>query len=354
MAVSRCQARIGSSQRHLGQRTVRLLPGACCVSFFFLQSTLPRGSDGFLSSNPNCLNDFNPRSLAGATIPNSGIHSRRLYFNPRSLAGATQRTTPSAPLAIHFNPRSLAGATYGWIENATLTMISIHAPSRERQYHVIFCCIPWHFNPRSLAGATIRRKKIFIQKHHFNPRSLAGATEGLRKGSSVQQHFNPRSLAGATVKLQNTTRIQEFQSTLPRGSDAEPFRAYNLIYNISIHAPSRERHYYPIIWIYITDFNPRSLAGATLCSIKRFMLKVLFQSTLPRGSDYERAARGGTRYTISIHAPSRERLLLIIRPLNNLIFQSTLPRGSDIRKATFVRFTQKFQSTLPRGSDYLS
>ena len=32
---------------------------------------------------------------------------------------------------------------------------------------------------------------------------------------------------------------------------------------------------------------------------------------------------------ISIHAPSRERLLLIIRLLNNLTFQSTLPHGSD-------------------------
>ena len=56
---------------------------------------------------------------------------------------------------------------------------------------------------------------------------------------------------------------------------------------------------------------------------------MLFQSTLPRGSD-RIAPAGFTR---------AER------------FQSTLPRGSDIRQGDFKVPPLKFQSTLPRGSD---
>ena len=76
--------------------------------------------------------------------------------------------------------------------------------------------------------------------------------------------------------------------------------------NISIHAPSRERHITSLEKIFKTNFNPRSLAGAT----KRYPAEV-----------YDKA--------ISIHAPSRE------RPIDEHIigdvttFQSTLPRGSD-------------------------
>ena len=78
-----------------------------------------------------------------------------------------------------------------------------------------------------------------------------------------------------------------FQSTFPRGSDSrKPFL---------ICVP---RH-----------FNPRSLAGATHF-VKRLCCNVIiFQSTLPRGSDVN---------TLANTNAATER------------FQSTLPRGSDI------------------------
>ena len=97
-----------------------------------------------------------------------------------------------------------------------------------------------------------------------------------------------------------------FQSTLPRGSDYS--------------AGDRGKNF--------TDFNPRSLAGATTTEWDFVGKRYKFQSTLPRGSDlsrtYEifyrgnfnpRSLAGATKlrsYTesiihISIHAPSRER-----------------------------------------------
>ena len=52
-------------------------------------------------------------------------------------------------------------------------------------------------------------------------------------------------------------------------------------------------------------FNPRSLAGATLASLSSIFINK-FQSTLPRGSDGD-GVSCFVRQVISIHAPSRER-----------------------------------------------
>ena len=56
------------------------------------------------------------------------------YFNPRSLAGATAIPDIQYGCCYNFNPRSLAGATKGISRNNGFSVISIHAPSRERQH----------------------------------------------------------------------------------------------------------------------------------------------------------------------------------------------------------------------------
>ena len=59
-------------------------------------------------------------------------------------------------------------------------IISIHAPSRERQQAHSGRAWRYHFNPRSLAGATLRGRNPSKEIVYFNPRSLAGATEFAR------------------------------------------------------------------------------------------------------------------------------------------------------------------------------
>ena len=103
-----------------------------------------------------------------------------------------------------------------------------------------------------------------------------------------------------------TLLITTFQSTLPRGSDNASASASLISTHISIHAPSRERPTSPQRSITSADFNPRSLAGATCISVS-LMIKRVFQSTLPRGSDTNSG----------------------VIPSASYIFQSTLPRGSD-------------------------
>ena len=75
------------------------------------QSTLPRGSDGFLLAFLRSPWYFNPRSLAGATLSSIVKGWKPRNFNPRSLAGATARIIAKFGTNINFNPRSLAGAT---------------------------------------------------------------------------------------------------------------------------------------------------------------------------------------------------------------------------------------------------
>ena len=77
------------------------------------------------------------------------------------------------------------------------------------------------------------------------------------------------------------------------------------------------------------DFNPRSLTGAT-----------------GRGNGFSKS------FTISIHAPSRERHNLPLCCCLPLQFQSTLPHGSDGNMfSNCYELTTLFQSTLPHGSD---
>ena len=53
----------------------------------------------------------------------------------------------------------------------------------------------------------------------------------------------------------------------------------------------------------LMHFNPRSPHGERHALIWNEWFRDEFQSTLPAWGATERDARGGTRYTISIHAP---------------------------------------------------
>ena len=143
-------------------------------------------------------------------------------------------------------------------------LISIHAPSRERLFCLASC--QWHdkFQSTLPHGSDQHAARCGKRWRHFNPRSLTGATYALNTVIHNHYYFNPRSLTGATL---GNALIA-------------------LLVKISIHAPSRERHY-------VND------------NIVQFT-------------------------KISIHAPSRERPNSPIIISVDLRFQSTLPHGSDM------------------------
>ena len=107
-----------------------------------------------------------------------------------------------------------------------------------------------------------------VAQWDFNPRSLAGATDRVKKLLDEHANFNPRSLTGATQTLyKRDLQLFIFQSTLPYGSD---------------------RQLGAQVWGIRQYFNPRSLTGATHA-----------------GSAFQ------DLNAISIHAPSRERLVVL-------------------------------------------
>ena len=194
--------------------------------------------------------------------------------------------------------------------------ISIHAPSRERH---------------------VRRRRL-----RFKP--LFQST--LPRGSDITQSHGSKILNQISIHAPSRERptafrslsiLGAFQSTLPRGSDGisgaissrsmisihAPSRERltttakaKTVAAISIHAPSRERHTACNRSKSSSKFQstlPRgSDAPLRLLIVK---LVLLFQSTLPRGSDFKIFEPWHSVITISIHAPSRERLISIGLPL---------------------------------------
>ena len=183
------------------------------------QSTLPRGSDSEALKLARAYKNFNPRSLAGATVFNELSEVKKYNFNPRSLAGAT--ILSSCHLIVSLFQSTLPRGSDRYF----------HPPSMRRLY----------FNPRSLAGATEKADEVVQSYTPFQSTLPRGSDAKLSSHFSLMRisihapsrerpynklvvnyflHFNPRSLAGATFVKPFKSKSGIFQSTLPRGSDS--------------------------------------------------------------------------------------------------------------------------------------
>ena len=165
--------------------------------------------------------------------------------------------------------------------------ISIHAPSRERRQFQITLLARAIFQSTLPHGSDLLVLLLAVILLNFNPRSLTGATM-----------LDSRTAAGAAISIHAPSRERRYHLCLRLQ-----------ITHISIHAPLRERHHkLPIGSFATSNFNPRSLAGATNPA-----------NLLPFIQD------------ISIHAPLRERPAVWLTVPTLTQFQSTLPCGSDYR-----------------------
>ena len=100
--------------------------------------------------------------------------------------------------ADDFNPRSLTGATENPVINPWGEKISIHAPLRERPEPICRRRRCDGFQSTLPYGSDYARKIRQNRQYHFNPRSLTGATRPHVNQISDSKDFNPRSLTGAT------------------------------------------------------------------------------------------------------------------------------------------------------------
>ena len=168
-------------------------------------------------------------------------------------------------------------------------------------------------------------------------------------------------------------------------------------YAISIHAPSRERLTISSLGrAASSNFNPRSLTGATLALVKQNLANAHFNprsltgaTQMSKGSLYverisihapsrerrrlrspyspqqnfnPRSLTGATgkerksqvNTNISIHAPSRERLWRTSTGVSKLRFQSTLPHGSDQRPEYLGGSSNNFNPRSLTGATRIS
>ena len=163
--------------------------------------------------------------------------------------------------------------------------ISIHAPTRGATKFKRTSCNNYNISIHApTRGATVYLCYYDIFHLYFNPRSHEGSdgrTSFTFFFSGVFQSTLPRGerLTENMVFI----ILYRFQSTLPRGERRMPFNAYALVWNISIHAPTRGATKYSFSIFRYVYFNPRSHEGSDARFDKRQNKVTVFQSTLPRG-----------------------------------------------------------------------
>ena len=185
--------------------------------------------------------------------------------------------------------------------------ISIHAPSRERL---------------RLRTNTLTTLVISIHAPSRERRAYVRPLFRVYKFQSTLPHGSD------SVQLCGGSGPFAFQSTLPHGSDRPPLlREYER--RISIHAPSRERPKEGPTNGKELEFQSTLPHG----SDPIFLIFYLHASGISiHAPSRERQTFSSVKYLcllISIHAPSRERLTFVAFFNGNIIFQSTLPHGSD-------------------------
>ena len=154
------------------------------------------------------------------------------------------------------------------------------------------------------ANPCLARYAICFQSAVFLPTPLKGATFPHHHPSIPQSNFNPRSPKGAT-SCHHTSRTYS---------------------GISIHAPRRERP----LCLYsgrnaIYYFNPRSPKGATDREQVSLGPGRYFNPRSPKGATVEVRSKLELSM-ISIHAPRRERLAIVIKEMMNDVISIHAPR----------------------------
>ena len=141
----------------------------------------------------------------------------------------------------YFNPRSREGATPPALQSFKETIISIHAPAKERLLVNSLILSALDFNPRSREGATPAGITWTGQIWDFNPRSREGATEISRIFISLRRISIHAPAKERLYRRRASALVPGFQSTLPRRSDTLAAHFDGDEYTISIHAPAKER-----------------------------------------------------------------------------------------------------------------
>ena len=262
----------------------------------------------------------------------------RLYqINDQSGNGLFQSTRPRGarpgrcrrtPCRECFNPRAHAGRDFFQNRGAGVELVSIHAPTRGATH------VPVRFHAPVVVS-------IHAPTRGATPQPAASWRQWL-----VSIHAPTR---GATRKQQDEMRVEQFQSTRPRGARLACQPECRRRSSVSIHAPTRG-----------ATRRSRLTGGAGAVSIhaptrgatwrmkRTLYIRPVSIHAPTRGATSAGLAPGG-QATVSIHAPTRGATGEESVPAS-CVFQSTRPRGARHPMHSMSAFLILFQSTRPRGA----
>ena len=146
---------------------------------------------------------------------------------------------------IDFNPRSLTGATIYAFNITRIISISIHAPSRERQGFKDFTILCDKFQSTLPHGSDPTSSINTLSISEFQSTLPHGSDDTIDCIKLTIPYFNPRSLTGATKIPPYTPIITEISIHAPSRERHNSCNSVYIFNIISIHAPSRERHQIP-------------------------------------------------------------------------------------------------------------
>ena len=214
-------------------------------------------------------------------------------------------------------------------------IISIHFPTRGRlnshTKHCLMDNISIHFPTR---GRLMFSPCFSLCLWYFNPLPHQGKTPLNRKHLEIRRIFQSTSPPGEdSVYFPSSFTFIAFQSTSPPGEDSNSVVCYSLFIAYFNPLPHQGKTLFILNFTLGSRyFNPLPHQGKTHCNWRSYCASIRFQSTSPPGEDSIFPFVIHLLYSISIHFPTRGRLIYF-RGADDpgKIFQSTSPPGEDSR-----------------------
>ena len=176
-------------------------------------------------------------------VTDTGFKTSPWYpdFNPHSHAGSDYTVFNDRTYVLHFNPHSHAGSDTIALSLFNMQRISIHTPT---QGVTLFPVTIQNIHSISIhtptQGVTITHLTSSRMSGYFNPHSHAGSDNKRRFNSTNSADFNPHSHAGSDCSGSfYNSRLNRFQSTLPRREWLQFRPVYCSHLCISIHTPTQ-------------------------------------------------------------------------------------------------------------------
>ena len=198
--------------------------------------------------------------------------------------GARHLTLILVPLVKRFNPRAHGGRDSGKMGDASITVVSIHAPTGARRLGNYYHLKQVEFQSTRPRGARLSGRRANSHTFCFNPRAHGGRDNEALKAyaSSIVSIHAPTG--GATEDYALVVRKVHVSIHAPTGGATGRSFIRSIKTAVSIHAPTGGATLHGLLDHYAQMFQSTRPRGARPYGTQRLTPLIMFQSTRPRGA----------------------------------------------------------------------